>query len=417
LPNRSHRWLIAVLATGLVLRLAFVLSVRDRPLVGDEGSYDQIAWNLASGRGYSMGNRPEPAIPTASRGPGYILPLAASYRVAGHSKLAILIAQVFLDVTCIVLVWRIGRRLFGPALALGGAVLYAVYPPMILQSGGVLTETMVNASVLAALDAGLRWGLDGWRPGLPLSGLAMGICALNKPQLAPVAVLIVLAMRPALGSARFWGPALLQVALVAAVLAPWMVRNEMVFHRLIPGVTNGGVTFWGGTGPDHGRTIGGIGEPGVPASVRAAIRGMSESERDRYLYAEGIRVIRAAPGRFALLMFRKVARLWFNLGFDDPPSRGSLMLAAANAILIALGIVAVVTLKPPAPAVSLLVAMAVFFSIVHMIFFSTVRYSLPCYAYLFSFSGAELWRRLPRFGAHGAPISGGSSLDVMDAHS
>lgn len=416
MPNRSHRWLVIFLATGLLLRLAFAMYARHRSPIGDEGSYDQIAWNLASGRGYSMGIPPDPAIPTATRGPGYVLPLAASYRIAGHSKLPILIAQAFLDVGCIVLVWRIGRRLFGPSLALGGAFLYCVYPPMILQSGSVLTETMVNASVLFALDAGLRWGLDGWRPGLPLSGLAIGICALNKPQLAPVAVLLVYAMRPTLTSLRFWGPALLQVALVAALLVPWIVRNEIVFHRLIPGVTNGGVTFWGGTGPDHGRTIGGLGEPGVPADIRTAIRGMSEAERDRYLYREGIRVIRAAPGRFAVLMLRKFMRLWFNLGFDDPPSRASLLLAAANAALIALGVAAVVTLRPPAPAVVLLVALGLFFSIVHMVFFSTVRYSLPCYAYLFCFSGAELWRRFHRLGAHGATIAGGASLDAADVH-
>ena len=166
------------------------------------------------------------------------------------------------------------------------------------------------------------------------------------------------------------------------------MRNAFVFHAFVPGVTMGGVTFWGGTGPADGQVIGGLGDPRVPAHVRAAISGMSERERDSWLYAEGMRVIRRSPPRFAGLMLKKFVRLWFNLLHDDAPSRASLMVAGFNLTGLALGAWAAWRLGPPAAAVRLLVLLFVFFSIVHMLFFSVIRYALPCYAYIFSFTGA-----------------------------
>jgi 4-amino-4-deoxy-L-arabinose transferase-like glycosyltransferase len=387
--GRSRRWLILTVILAFVLRVGFDVATMHRPLDGDELSYDQIAWNLASGHGFSTGDNESELAPTATRGPAYVLILTAFYRFAGHQKLPILLLQALLDTLSVWTVWRIGRRIFShPLLALGGALIYAVYPPFIIQSGLVMTETLVNLLVLLGIDFGLGWALGGRRGDLPASGAAIGLAALSKPQLAPIAVLIVLAVRPQWRSRGFWLAAALQVAIVTAVLSPWIVRNAFVFHAFVPGVTMGGVTFWGGTGPADGQVIGGLGDSRVPAHVRAAISGMSERERDSWLYAEGMRVIRRSPPRFAGLMLKKFVRLWFNLLHDDAPSRASLMVAGFNLTGLSLGAWAAWRLGPPAAAVRLLVLLFVFFSIVHMLFFSVIRYALPCYAYIFSFAGA-----------------------------
>ncbi len=391
MPNPSARWLVMVLALGLVLRVSWDLRVGDRLADGDERSYDRIAWNVASGRGYSGAARGETPAPTATRGPGYVLLLAALYKIGGHHKLPMLLFQALLDTACIVLVWRIGRRLFPhPWLAMGGAVLYALYPPFILDAGSLLTEAYINFMVLLGVDFGLAWALEGSGRARIASGLAIGACALTKPQLGPIAVLIAISGCPDPRSRRFWTASILQVALVAAVLSPWIVRNAVVFHRFLPGVTQGGVTFWGGTGPDHGHVIGGLGEPGVPPHVLAALRGKNELEADRYLYAEGVRVIRSDPARFVRLMLKKLVRLWFNLWHDRPPSRGSVLLALFNLAMMGFAGVALATLRPPAASVRLLGWMILYFSLLHMVFYSNVRYAMPCFAYLFVFAGAAL---------------------------
>jgi dTDP-4-amino-4,6-dideoxygalactose transaminase len=51
----TTRWLRVVLVLACVARLIAVGVRLPRPVQGDEGSYDSIAWNLATGNGYSVG--------------------------------------------------------------------------------------------------------------------------------------------------------------------------------------------------------------------------------------------------------------------------------------------------------------------------------------------------------------------------
>lgn len=408
----SNRWLLALLVLGLVLRVGFDLATRHARLLGDEVNYDQIAWNVATGHGFSEGTGTEIRQPTARIGPGYVLLVAAAHRLAGHRKLPILLIQALIDTLSIAVVWRIGRRIFASSvLALGGALIYTVYPPFILMAGHVATETYSIATLLLGIHFGLEWAEDGrWRS-LAASGIAIGLCALSKPQMAVVAVLIVLAGRPKWWSLESLSAAVAQAAIVTVVLSPWIVRNALTFHAFIPGATQGGVTFWGGTGPANGRVIGGLVEPGVPPHVLEAIRGRSELERDRWFYAEGLRVVHAAPMRYAGLVLRKFVRLWFNLLYDRPPSRASLAAAAFNLVALVLAGWSLARLRPRPAAVRLLIALFAYFSVIHMLFFSTGRYAMPCYAYIFSFSGAAaaaiiIPGLLPRSAAAGAPGSG-----------
>lgn len=388
--DRSRTWLLLLLAIGLVLRLAHDVATFQRPLIGDEPTYDRIAWNLVTGRGYSLSVEGTPPVPTAIRGPGYVLLVAAVQAVTGHHTLPVLILQAFLDTLSAWLVWVIGRRLFrNDLLALGGVAFHVFYPPFILNAGAILTETFTILTLLLAVWTGLRWAIDGWKPGLVLSAVAVGLCGLSKPQLVPIAGCIVLAGRPDWRSRGFWIAGAIAVLTVTLVLSPWIARNFTVYHRFIPGVTLGGMTFWGGTGPaPGGRVIGSVNEPGAPESVRVAVRGMSEVVRDRYFYRQGMGIVRSDPPRYLGLVFRKFFRLWFNLWFEDPPSRASLLLAAFNLGAIVLAIAGIRRERPERAGVRLLVAMIVYFSIVHMAIFANVRYALPCYAFLFVFSGA-----------------------------
>jgi hypothetical protein len=162
------------------------------------------------------------------------------------------------------------------------------------------------------------------------------------------------------------------------------------------------MTFWGGTGPDHGRTLGGPSDPGTPPHVRTAIAGLSEVQRDRWFYGEGVRVIRSAPGRYLRLLAKKCVRLWFNLWFDDPPSRASIALAVANLLAWLAAAVGMRASPADRAASRLLFGLVGFFTVIHVVFFAVVRYALPVYAYLLPFTASGL---VAAAGAVRAPLA------------
>ncbi len=219
--------------------------------------------------------------------------------------------------------------------------------------------------------------------------------------------------------------AVAQCVVIGLVMAPWVARNAVVYHAFIPGVTQGGVTFWGGLGPIEGHVIGGLNDPRVPRGFEAALP-RSEVERDRWFYREGLRVIREHPARTLRVVLRKVPRLWFNLMKDEPSVMAShalgtvgvgagalpglsLLFAAANLVAMVLAGVGVARARPPAFAADLLLWLVLYFTVVHMAFFAVFRYSLPVYAYLFCFTAAGLTSLArPDAGARGGPRPGAS---------
>jgi 4-amino-4-deoxy-L-arabinose transferase-like glycosyltransferase len=392
----TPRWLRVVLILGCVARLAVVAARLSHPLSGDELSYDSIAFNLATGHGYSVGSPEGGYAPTAVRAPGYVLFLAAFYRVFGRHPLPPLLAQALLDVLTTWLIARLARRWFGDGrVALAAAAAYAFYPPFVLDTAHVLSETTSQFLVVATVF--LFFEHVATRRAAPLvgSGIALGLCALSKPQLLPLGVVLAVASIPVL-SVRAAARAAMTLCLLAGlVLAPWVLRNESVFHAFVPGVSTGGIALWFGAAP-YGHPIGGFDDPSVPDSLRRRLVVLSEAEQNRWALAEAKRIIAADPAGYARLTLSKVPRLWFNLGFEGhAPSRASLLIAAANLLLWGLAVAGALRLPPAAPATAVMVALALFWTAVHAPFFTVVRYAEPYYALLLPFCAAGLVGFLP----------------------
>lgn len=406
----ERRWLVVVLVFAVLLRLGAVLHFAGQPLAGDERSYDSIALNLAEGHGYQLGYEDQGRTPTAQRGPVYVLYLAAFYRTFGHHVLPPLVAQALLDVVSGWLVFRLASRWFrrdGPALA--AAAMYAAYPPIVLQSAQLLTETSSAFLLLVTVSAYFAY-LDGRRAGpLLLAGAALGLCVLDKIQFAPVGAVLALAALPALGWRTALRTAVVVSLVAAALLVPWTVRNAQVFHGFVPGVTGGGISFWGGTAPARNRTVGSLTDPWVPDSLRRALSDLDELQASRWLMRDAVRVIGEDPARYAVLTARRFVRLWFNLLYDDPPSRASLVLALAQAAALALAWVGMRRARPDPVAARTLWMLALFWTLVYLPFNTVVRYTMPFFAILLAFTAAgtlEVLRRAwPRSAAAAALLA------------
>jgi len=393
----THRWLRVVLILGCVVRLAVVAARLSHPLQGDELSFDSIALNLATGHGYSTGASEADYRPTAVRAPGYVFFLAAFYRVFGHHALPPLVAQALLDMLTMWLVAGLARRWFGDdRVALAAAAGYAFYPLFILDTAHILSETTSQFLVVATVYLFFRHVAGRRLAPLVGSGVALGLCALSKPQLLPLGVVLAIASIPTL-SVRAAARAALTLCLVAGlVLAPWVVRNAAVFHAFIPGVSTGGIGLWFGAAP-FGVPIGGFNDPTVPDSLRRYLGTLSDLDQNRWAVAETKRIIDADPAGYARLTLSKIPRLWFNVGYEGhAPSRASWLVAAMNLLLWILAVAGAVRARPVPPATAVLVVLALFWMAVHAPFFTVVRYSEPYYALLLPFSAAGFVSLFPK---------------------
>ena len=392
-PPRSRIHLLAlIVAVAVILRLGVVALQAGRPLDGDELPYHKIARNVAAGQGYVAGETDATRRPTAARGPGYVLFLAGFYALFGSNPIPPLVAQSLLDGVCVVLVYRIARRWFRPpAVAYLAAAAYALNPLFIQTATLLLTETVTNLTILASVWWFFVWLETRRTRDLVLSALVLGLCALSKPQLAPVGIVLCLASWTQLGAAGVARASAIVVVVVTFVLAPWIARNAVTFHRFMPGVSSGGMALWLGAGPIHGRTIGGLDAPGVPDSLRQLVDGMNEIESSDWAAGEAKRLIASDPVHYAWLGVKKFFRLWFNVGFDGVrPSRTSWIVAALNFATIVLAFVGARRGAPRPPAARFLLFLGIMWTLVNVPFFTVVRYAYPYYALLLPFAAAGI---------------------------
>ena len=176
--------------------------------------------------------------------PGYSLFLAAILAVTGGSTAAAMLVQHLLGLAAGVLVYLIGRRLFGPLVGLVAALLTVLDVELALYEHAVMSETLFALLLLCGMVLVLlRLPGSIWSK-VASFGVLLGAATLVRPtgSLLPLVVLLL----PGLGSARgaasasagytwyrqlwhaSWRVRLTLVALVglALVVVPMMVWNK-----------------------------------------------------------------------------------------------------------------------------------------------------------------------------------------------
>jgi 4-amino-4-deoxy-L-arabinose transferase-like glycosyltransferase len=240
----------AILLLALGLRLGHAIPGSDDP-VPDARGYARIAESLyEDGRFGQRGDFGEREVQEPSNySPGTPLFVTGVYAVTGgvHPQ-AGRIAIALVGSLAVFLAYLLGRRLAGPVAGVAGALLTAVYPPLLEYNGMFMSELLAGAtltgSVLAMLRASERGGVWAWA----LPGLLLGLTALIRPEyliFGPVFALL------ALYKAGRWRPGLLAAAALLAAFAlpilPWTIRNAIVLDRFVPLSTGGGKALFIGT--------------------------------------------------------------------------------------------------------------------------------------------------------------------------
>ncbi len=146
-PGRAERtWVLALLGLALALRVGFVLAQQPGFYFEDSLDYDRAARALLQTGHFDD---------RYYRFPFYPLFMALSYRLFGESLLPIRILQAVMGAATCLLIWGIGRRLFGTRtglLALAGAAIFPVHVVLAGIEYPVVAATFLVWAVLAVFS-------------------------------------------------------------------------------------------------------------------------------------------------------------------------------------------------------------------------------------------------------------------------
>lgn len=374
------------LAAALLVRLGaaeFALA-RGKQRLPDSDLYLKYADSLRRDGTYvADGHR-------ARRAPGYPVFLSLVAATFGPSERAILWVQAVVATLTVGLVYLIARRLAGPGIPPGSewlALFFAALDPYaIALSAMILSETLYGFLLtgFVALCVRCQRG-TAWR--LPFAlGMVGGAGVLVRPSGLPLvaAGLVTIARREKWSRA----PAVLLAGALGAgvALAPWWVRNARQFGAFVPTTLNVGESLYDGLGPQA------TGASDTRFAADPATASLSEVEQDRHWWRAAWSAAADEPGRIGRLALVKLARFWSPWP-NESSFRHPLVVAGTTAAMVPTWILALVGAWRNRGRLTVLAAClgpALYFTLLHLVFASSVRYRVPAMGLVDVLAGAGL---------------------------
>lgn len=358
--------MLAVIVLALAARLAMVAAAPHYEAQGDAADYHLHAVSIATGHGYPSTTIAAPGTPSSLRPPAYPYALAAVYATTGNSLTAGRLLGVGLGVLSVVLVLVVAGEIWGRRVGLTAAGLCAVFPPLVVVSGTLLSESLFIPIELGAIATVLRARASphplAWSA---TAGLLCGLATLTRSVgiLLLVAVILGLWRAAPRPGARSLTPPVIAVAAAVLVIVPWTVRNAAEFGDVVPVSTQFGFTLAGAynsvalqDGPLQGAWQ-------VPCLVpdyaeRCHSPDIDEAELDRALRHDAIAFVGRHP-RYVLELLRLNTLRFLNLGGDPAFTQlwdqemgmpNSLRTLTAASVLAAVGLALAGALALAAPS-------------------------------------------------------------------
>ncbi len=283
-----------ILALALALRL-WLWSRPEHPPANDEIEYLAVGMDLAQGYGFRFYDTYR-----WLRAPLYPLFLGFFFWL-GPPRLATLV-QALLSTATSYGFFLLGKRLFpgeaGERTGLVAALLGALLLPFATFPALFMSETLFTALLVAFLLFLLAVppARPERRAGLTASaGLFLGLSALTRAvafAFIPLAAgWLYLALRREGGAAGKPRPLLLALLFILtslATIAPWTVRNALVYHRFIPLDTGASINLWAFYEPHESIE-----------EIRAQLEAIpNPADRQAYALRKGWERLREDPGVF-----------------------------------------------------------------------------------------------------------------------
>ncbi|MGH9024726.1 MAG: glycosyltransferase family 39 protein [Acidimicrobiia bacterium] len=306
---------------GLVLRLAYVLAVRDE-LTGDGFYYHQGANLLADGKGfinplvYVVSGQ---EVASAFHPPAWLVVLSVPALLGFRTFLEQQIFACLVGTATIVVIGFAGRRVAGGRAGLIAAAIAALYPNLWLYERELLSETLAFFLVALVILLALRF-----RDGpTPLSAVALGalcgVLVLTRSEQIMLLGLLLVPLVVFASSLTWWrriGLLALAGSVAVVVIAPWAIYNTSRFEEPVLLSTQFGNTlaaancdavyygeFLGYREPSCSRQI------GVQGRDEAATSG-DASTTDEELRRQATDYIRDNKTRLPVVVMAREGRVW-----------------------------------------------------------------------------------------------------------
>ena len=431
----SFGWcLAAILAAALVLRLGAGVWWQSRLpegkkfAFGDSESYWELGRTIARGQPYEYGlDRLK-----IFRTPGYPAVLAPLFLLRDEPPVIWGRAvSAMLSMAAVGGVAWLGWLLFDQWTALIAAVIAAVYPEAIALGTFVLSEApFVPLMMLNLIFWTLAWRakdqqrIVGWSL---VAGAASGLATLMRPSwllFIPFASLIGIVASIGQWNAIEGIPfgawrrhciigGFMLVGL-CLTMTPWWIRNYRVAGRFVPTSLQIGASLYDGLSPiaTGASNMNFVGEfvaarRTADAQPGADLRGLPEDRLDRRLKNAALDWARQHPGRVAELVLIKFTRMWSLLPnateFQSTTLR--LILAFTYTPVILLALLGAWRFARRDWPYLLCVLPAVYFTCLHVIFVSSIRYRQPAMLPLIVLAAAVVTHWLTSRMAQGANAS------------
>jgi 4-amino-4-deoxy-L-arabinose transferase-like glycosyltransferase len=311
--------LALIALAGLGIRLSYVLAGRGNDVSGDGAFYFFAAHVMVDGGGYV---NPWNGIPTAVHPPAWPVLLGVP-AVMGLDT--VLVHQVFACVVgtmTVVLVGLAGRVVAGGRVGLLAAAIAAANPNMWVRERELAAETLVLPLAAVAVALAYRY----WRAPRMVTLSALGaVCGVLVLVHSGTVLLLVFLLPPLVARARSQAPVrrlarlAAALAVVGAVLLPWMVRNTVRFERPVLLTTNFGLALHSANCPRayEGERIGSHDPDAVrpyaavpPGGCNSYTGPGDESEIDAALRARGFAYMREHAERLPAVVAAREGRTW-----------------------------------------------------------------------------------------------------------
>jgi 4-amino-4-deoxy-L-arabinose transferase-like glycosyltransferase len=383
-PNRKHftftewHWLSAIIAAGILLRLAAILLYSHAP-ESDELAYLRMAENLIAGKtmrdgggGYAFYNM------------GYsFFVVAPALALFNHSLWGLRLANLACGTIAIALVYMVAREAgAGRRARLLSAGLWALYLPCGVYGVYLAKENFMIPLILGVLWCALRM-LRTFQPGVAvLCGGLFGLLALTGNA--------ALSLAGAVGVALLLSKSMLRIRIVAVpvmlvvatlVASPWLVRNVTVLGAPVLN-TNGGFNFYLGNNPAATGMFVSIADTPRGPTWHALRAKEGEVKASETLKREALAWIGSHPREFLALSVKKLGLFWMPPIHDgrDAPGTTEKLIRAVWLIEFSVLVCAALATLPyvrSRPSLAVLWAAVVFYSAVHMLFYVIFRYREP----------------------------------------
>jgi len=386
--NNECIWLVLILILAVGLRVVALYLIGTSRLPWDI-EFEEIANNLVQSGRYSFSfYHLTPALPTSFIPPVYPLFLAFTrYFWAANGDLVVRLIQI--GISCITILGfnYLTRSLGGTQLqATLVALFWAIYPASISYSVDLSTVTVETFFIIIGIWMVVRTASTRSPISAIVAGISLALATLTRPTwfiLIPL-ILVWLAWYFHEISVR----SLVVVALLGVAslisLTPWAIYNNKTHSVWMVLSTNGGLNFWIGNNPKA------TGEYIFPTElnqdlVLSTIH-LSEVDRDRFFYTQGIKFIQEHPRQFIHLAGRKLLYFFFfrpNIGNSYEAAKYRLfdlvrwLFIASWLVFIPYAIVGIFSLGKQWREHSLLFVILLSQAVVSMIYFSGTRFRTP----------------------------------------